>query len=73
MQAMVHFVGFRGDEFNRAQRVFGPPHCVHFHWDARAKSDFSPGDIVVFAREKDELRFRGELPLPPSYNDSEFF
>lgn len=73
MTAAVHFVGFRGDEYYRAMRVFGLPDFVHFHWDARAVADVTEEDTVVFAREKDYLRFIGALPKAPSYNDSEFF
>lgn len=45
----VHFVGFRGDEYVRAVRVFGPPDFVHVSLDARVAGDVAPGDLVVFA------------------------
>lgn len=32
----LHFVGFRGDEYNRAVAVFGTPDFIHRSWDARA-------------------------------------
>jgi len=48
MKNCVHFVGFRGDEYNSAVKVFGPPDFVHFHLDRRALADFAPGDTVVF-------------------------
>jgi len=50
----VHFVGFRGDEFNRAQRVFGAPDFVHVHWDRRAVAEVFDGDVVVFANNANE-------------------
>lgn len=46
----LHFVGLRGDEYVRAQRVFGRPDFVHIGWDLRAQREIAPGDIVVFAR-----------------------
>lgn len=45
----IHFVGFKGNEFNRAQKVFGPPTFVHRFQDHRLEGDIAPGDIVVFA------------------------
>lgn len=60
----VHFVGFRGDEFNRAKRVFGKPDFIHPGWDLRARREIAPGDTVVFAR--------GDHDQPPrrmSFND----
>jgi hypothetical protein len=46
----VHFVGFRGDEYSAARRVWGTPDFVHYNWDRRAQRDIAPGDTVVFAR-----------------------
>jgi hypothetical protein len=47
----VHFVGFKGDEFVRAQKVFGKPDFIHRHQDVRLVrgGELAPGDIVVFA------------------------
>lgn len=50
MRPAVHFVWFRGDEYLRAQRVWGPPDFVHHGYDLRALRDTHPGDTVVFAR-----------------------
>lgn len=44
----VHFVGFRGDEYNRAVLVFGQPDFVHRGWDQRAKREIHSSDTVVF-------------------------
>ena len=60
----VHFVGFRGEEFHSARRVFGQPDFVHRIWDIRATQDIAPGDIVVFARYHDQT------PSPRSFDDS---
>ncbi|RMB54973.1 hypothetical protein C8J44_0205 [Sphingomonas sp. PP-CE-3A-406] len=54
----LHFVGFRGDEYLRAIRIFGPPDFIHVGWDSWAKLDVAAGDVVVFAR--------GTFDDPPS-------
>jgi hypothetical protein len=46
----LHYVGFRGDEYRRAVRLFGPPDFIHIDWDHRAKQAMSDGDTAVFAR-----------------------
>lgn len=46
----VHFVGFRGDEYHRARRVFGTPDFIHIGWDCRARREIADGDTIVFAR-----------------------
>lgn len=45
----LHFVGFRGDEYNRACRIFGQPDFIHIGWDKRAQREIGPGDVVIFA------------------------
>jgi hypothetical protein len=45
----VHYVGFRDDRYLNALRVFGGPAFVHRWWDARARREIGPDDIVVFA------------------------
>ena len=45
----VHFVGFRGDEYHRACRVFGVPDFIHIGWDRRARREIADDDLVVFA------------------------
>lgn len=62
--AMLHFVGFRGDEYTRALRVFGTPDFIHRGWDLRAQREIAEGDTVVFAK--------GSFDQPPrrqSFND----
>ena len=46
----LHYVGFRGDEYTAAIRVFGPPDFIHIGWDRWARLDVAPGDTVIFAR-----------------------
>ena len=49
----VHFVGFRGDEYHNAVKIWGIPDFIHRFWDVRAAAEAQPDDIVVFARVKD--------------------
>ena len=46
---IVHFVGFRGEEYWSAVKVFGTPHYFHQGWDLRAQREISNNDLVVFA------------------------
>jgi hypothetical protein len=46
----VHFVGFRGEEWWSAIKVWGRPHFIHIGWDQRAQRDILPGDTVIFAQ-----------------------
>ncbi len=46
----LHFVGFRGDEYSAALRIFGPPDFIHIGWDRWARQEVMPGDIAIFAR-----------------------
>lgn len=46
----LHFVGFRGDEYHRARRIFGEPDFIHLRWDRRAKREIDfDRDTVLFA------------------------
>lgn len=47
---VTHFIGFRGEEFWSAVKVWGRPHFIHILWDRRAQRDIAPGDTVVFAK-----------------------
>ena len=53
MKTTVHFVGFRGDEYHSAVKVWGKPTFIHRIWDVRAAQEAQPEDVVVFARVKD--------------------
>lgn len=63
MVGSVHFVGFRGDEYNRAVRIWGNPTFVHRVWDIRAFTEVADGDVVVFARDKDWKNRTNPNPL----------
>ncbi len=54
----LHYVGFRGDEYARALRIFGAPDFIHVGWDSWARQEVMDGDVVVFAR--------GSFDDPPS-------
>ena len=49
----VHFVGFRGEEYWSAVKVWGKPGMIHRVWDRRARRDIGPGDVIVFATGDD--------------------
>lgn len=60
----VHFVGFRGEEYWSAVRIWGQPDFVHMRWDQRAQREIAEQDIVIFAT--------GEHDQPASrYNASD--
>jgi hypothetical protein len=44
----VHFVGFRGDEYWSAVKVFGKPHFIHKDNDVRVYTEVGDNDVVVF-------------------------
>lgn len=62
----LHFIGFRGDEYGRAVRIFGNPDFVHRLWDKRAQQEILLGDIAVFARYSPD-----DEPTPFAFNDSQ--
>lgn len=64
MKPCLHFVGFKGDEYVRAIRLFGQPDFIHPGYDLRAFREIAPGDIVVFA-SGDEF----QAPRKKSYSD----
>ena len=64
----VHFVGFKGEEWWSAVRVWGVPDFVHRWADKRFwfGGELCPGDVVVFANNEDK-KDRGVWV----FNDSE--
>lgn len=50
---MIHFIGFRGEEYWSAVKVFGPPDFIHLIHDHRLYGDVGDGDILVFAAKAD--------------------
>lgn len=63
MRYCVHFVGFRGEEYWSAVKVWGLPDFIHRGWDKRANREILDGDTVVFAGD------HGGEPKSRSYND----
>lgn len=51
--ACVHFIGFRGEEYWSAVKIWGKPDFIHQRFDRRAQRDIGPGEVVVFARGDD--------------------
>jgi hypothetical protein len=64
MSRAVHFIGFRGDEYLSAVRVFGRPTFIHRGWDLRARRDIADDDLVVFAKGDAD-----QAPSVRSFND----
>ena len=63
-QSAVHFVGFRGEEYHSAVKVFGLPDFVHRVWDRRAEIEVASNDCVVFAK------YHNTTPSQYSFDDS---
>ncbi len=55
----VHFVGFKGDEYTAAVRIFGPPDFIHRKHDLRFVfgGELHPADTVVFANGSENAVF----------------
>lgn len=60
----IHFVGFRGEEYHSAVKVFGRPHFIHRGWDLRAQREIADNDVVVFA-----VGPHDQEPSRKSFND----
>jgi hypothetical protein len=61
----VHFVGFSGEEFHSATRVWGPPDFIHRGWDERAQREIADVDTVVFGPNASP-----DFVNPRSFDDS---
>lgn len=61
----VHFVWFRGDEYNRACRIWGKPDFIHMGWDKRAFREIADEDTVIFARGDCD-----QLPAERNFSDT---
>jgi hypothetical protein len=68
MNPVTHFVGFRGEEYHSAVKVFGVPDFIHRIWDVRAAQEAQPEDTVVFARTNDWNN--RETPSKFTFDDS---
>ena len=49
VKPVVHFVGFRGEEYWSAVRIWGSPGFIHMGNDTRMRRELLPEDIVVYA------------------------
>ena len=56
MGTCVHFVGFRGDEYLSAVRIWGLPDFIHRGWDRRAFREIADDDTIIFANVWDERK-----------------
>lgn len=62
MPRTVHYIGFRGDEYARALRIFGGPVMIHRVNDIRTQSEIDPEvDLAIYAGSEREERVR-EIP-----------
>jgi len=49
----LHFIGFRGDEYNRAKKIWGEPDFIHPVHDRRAYVEIDIfDDILIFANKE---------------------
>ena len=52
-QVCTHFFGFRGDEYNRAVKIWGKPDFIHPVHDRRAYVEIDKdNDILIFANKE---------------------
>lgn len=49
MSPALHFVGFRGEEYWTAVRVWGKPGFIHRANDPRMRREVHPADTIVYA------------------------
>lgn len=62
---VIHFIGFRGEEYWSAVKIWGLPDVYHRLWDERAAGEIADGDLCVFAKGGPDWR-----PSPYNYDDS---
>lgn len=56
MKPHVHFIGFRGEEYWSAVKIFGAPDFIHLIHDNRLYGDVGENDILVFGPKADPDR-----------------
>ncbi len=49
LKPAVHFVGFRGDEYWSAVKVWGRPAFIHMGNDTRMRREVHDSDAVIYA------------------------
>lgn len=64
---ITHFVGFKGEEWFSAVKIWGQPHFIHRHNDARVQTEVADGDLVIYANGSERKL------VPFVFNDSECF
>ena len=66
---MIHFVGFRGDEYLSAIKIWGKPDFFHRVFDDRVRfgGEVGDGDTIVFANGFDKK------PTKFTFDDSRIF
>jgi len=52
----VHFIGFRGEEYWSAVKIFGVPDFIHLIHDNRLYGDVGEHDILIFGPKADPYR-----------------
>ena len=57
MNRTVHYVGFRGDEYVRAHKIFGGPVYIHRDYDDRVFSEVGDDDVVIFGPKYKKLPY----------------
>ena len=57
IERIVNFIGFRGDEYNSAVKIWGKPDFIHPVHDRRAYVEIDKeNDILIFAgKERPEI------------------
>ena len=72
MARTVHYIGFRGDEYTRAYRLFGGPAMIHRVNDIRTQSEIDPdNDVAIYAGKEREDCVRdipGPCVIGPGYD-----
>lgn len=46
----LHFVGFRGEEYWSAVRIWGRPYSLYIGWDRYVMHAIIPEDTVIFTK-----------------------
>ena len=53
----VHYVGFRGDEYVRAHRIWGGPVIIHKDYYDRVFTEVGDDDVVIFGPKYKKVSF----------------
>lgn len=72
---VTHFIGFRGDEYVRARRIWRGPHFIHRWLDERAfrEIDWERDTVLLANTERGDLRpFSAPDITGPAYDIERF-